>query len=233
MPTSDAGADTSLPGAERPSTHPSSPHPNRPSGKGLLGALLLVVLVGGISAVAFTQLAQHRGGALQGPPTNSWEKVLSGYTVSEVVQSSPGVLYACATKGGNPVTSIGVGSGGSYTNPSFTVLRTIDDGATWTDIGAKARLAGSCQLATNPAERDEVYVVSYPGTITSNATEPPFLMQTTDVGQSWSRINPTVSLSGGQTHVPWWIQDLRMVGGGRLFGLIPVSLPTLLRPSVI
>jgi hypothetical protein len=231
MPISDAGADPSLPGAEKTSTYMSSPHPSRPSGKGWLSALLLVVLVGGVSAIAFTQLAQHRGGGLQGPPTNTWEKVLSGYTISEVVQSSPGVLYACATKGGNAVTSIAVGSDGSYTNPSFTVLRTIDEGATWTDIGARARFAGSCQLATNPAERDEVYVVSDPRTIVSNATEPSFLMHTTDGGQSWSRIDPTVNLSGGQTHVPWWIQDLRMVDGGRLFGLIPVSLPTLLPPG--
>jgi hypothetical protein len=135
MRTSDVGADTSPALAERPSTHPSWPHPSRPSGKGLLGALLLVILVGGVSAAVFTQLAQHRGGSLQGSPTNTWDKVLSGYTVSDVVQASPGVLYACAAKGGNPVVSSGIGSSGSsYTNPSFTILRTIDEGATWTAL---------------------------------------------------------------------------------------------------
>jgi hypothetical protein len=231
MRTSDAGADTSPAPAERPFPHLSSPHPNRPSGKGLLGALLLVVVVGSVSAAVFTQLAQHRGGSLQGPPTNTWEKVLSGYAVSDVVQSSPGVLYACATRGGNAVTSIAVGSSGSYTNPSFTILRTSDNGATWSDIGAKSRFAGSCQLATNPAERDEVYVVSDPRTISSNASEPSFLMHTTDGGQSWSRIDPTVSPFGGQTHLRWWIRDLRMVDGGRLFGLIPVTLPPILPPG--
>jgi hypothetical protein len=231
MRTSDAGADTSPGGAERPSIHLSSPHPNRPSGKGLLGALLLVVLVGGVSALAFTQLAQHRGGALQGPPTHTWEKVLSGYTISEVVQSSPGVLYACATRGGNTATSSVIGSAGSYTSPSFTVLRTIDDGATWTDIGAKAGLAGSCQLAANPADSEEVYVVSDPRTISSNSTEPSFLMHTTDGGQSWSRIDPTVRPFSGPPRLPWWIQNLRMVPGGRLFGLVPVTLPPFLPPG--
>lgn len=218
----DATAETTATAAERLSTRKLWQRPDRGSSKGFLGALLLVVLLGGVTTAVFTQLAGHRGSSLQSTPTNTWVKVLSGYTISTVENSpsQPDVLYTCATKGENSGGSIGIVPGGTYTNPSFTILRTADGGENWSNVGAKLGLAGSCQLAINPAQPDEVYVVSEPKTVPGDAPDQPsFLMHTTNGGQTWSRIDPAVRPQAGQALLPWSIQDLRIVDG-RLFGLV-------------
>jgi hypothetical protein len=221
----DATAETTAAAAERLSTRKLWHQPDRGSRKGILGALLLIVLLGGVTAAVFAQLAGHRGSNLQSTPTNTWVKVLSGYTISAVenLPSQPNLLYACATKGGNSGGSIGIKPGGTYTkytNPPFTILRSADGGEEWTNIGATAGLAGFCQLAVNPAQPGEVYVVSAPKTVPGNAPgQPSFLMFTTNGGQTWSRIDPAVRPRASQGSLPWSIQDMRIVDG-RLFGLI-------------
>jgi BNR/Asp-box repeat len=218
----DATSETRATAADRLSIRKLWHRPDRGSRRGILGGLLLVVLLGGVTAAIFTQLAGHRGSSLQSTPTNTWVKVLTGYTISAVENSpsQPNLLYACATRGGNSGGSIGIEPGGTYTNPPFTILRSADGGDNWTDIGAKAGLAGFCQLAVNPAQPGEVYVVSAPKTVPGSAPDQPsFLMYTTNGGQTWSRIDPAAIPRAGQAPLPWSIQDLRVVDG-RLFGLI-------------
>jgi hypothetical protein len=124
-----------------------------------LGAVLVVILVVGASAFVFAQLSQHRqGGERAGnPAAGKWTQVLSGYSVSSVVaaDNAPAVLYACAWRAqpNTPVPPEQSGTG----NAAYTVLKSTDDGTHWQDVGSKAGLGGSCQVAVNPADSNELF----------------------------------------------------------------------------
>src|SRR5260370_15770420 len=108
--------------------------PARSKRKGWLagvGAIIVVVLVVGLSALVSAQLRQHQANqsTTSMPPSGQWKQVLQGYTISSIVaaRSNPSVLYACAMQAS--VTS--------QSSPgSPTVLRSTDFGDHWQDIGS-------------------------------------------------------------------------------------------------
>src|SRR5712664_4377463 len=86
------------------------PTPARSKRKGWLagvGAIIVVVLVVGLSALVFAQLRQHQANqsTMSTPPSGQWKQVLQGYAITSIVaaRSNPSVLYACAMQA--PVTS--------------------------------------------------------------------------------------------------------------------------------
>jgi len=173
------------------------------------GALLVVLLIVGISVLAYAQIAPHRQG--QGAPpvaSGAWEKTLTGYLVTSLIAApgDPTVLYACAqhNQGNGVVSSL-----------NQTVLRSSDGGLHWQDIGGKAGAIMSCQLAVNPSNSNEVYLVTIMNN--GNGRQPgAVLKHTTDGGQTWNAIQPALSMPGvTQT---WNISQLSMVGQ-HLFGV--------------
>ncbi len=79
-----------------------------------------------------------------------WVQVLTGYNVLSLAAapSHPNVLYACAS----PARATSTGT---------TVLRSADFGNHWQDIGVRAQMGkGSCELAINPTDSFEIYVVT-------------------------------------------------------------------------
>jgi len=182
---------------------------------GMVGAVLVVVLVVGVSAVVFAQLSQQHKNQAALPPTGSWVQVLSGYTLTSIAAAgtTPSLLYACATHAqlytplpGLPPNRIGTG------NDSYTVLRSTDFGTHWQDVGGQANLGSGCQLAINPADSNELYAV---GSVQNNGQAASVLRHSTDGGQTWATISPTLNV---QPAVVWNVQQLSMVGN-RLFGV--------------
>lgn len=184
-----------------------------------IGAILVVALIIGASAVVFAQLSQqHKNAAL--PPTGNWATVLQGYTITSLVaaNNSPGVLYACATRA----------------NSNFTVLRSTDFGSHWQDIGSKATLGESCQLAINPTNSNDIFATGV--SIMSKGQSTAMLKHSTDGGQSWTSVQPTLNMtsSSSSTPVVWNVQELRFVGS-TLFGLqwLPLNVnPTVTRGTL-
>ncbi len=167
-----------------------------------MGAILVVALIIGASAVVFAQLSQqHKNAAL--PPSGNWATVLQGYTITSLVaaNNSPGVLYACATRA----------------NSNFTVLRSTDFGSHWQEIGSKAALGESCQLAINPTDSNDIFAT---GVSMGNGQATAMLKHSTDGGQNWASVQPTLNMtnSTASTPVAWNVQELRFVGT-TLFGL--------------
>jgi len=186
-----------------------------------VGAVLVVLVLVGASAVVFAQLSLHRQGQLKNPSAGKWAAVLHGYTLTSLVaaDSNPSMLYACATHAqtytplpGLPPNKIGTG------NADYTVLRSTDLGMHWQDVGSKANLGGSCQLAVNPADGNELYAVSE---VLSNGQTASILKHSADGGATWTTIQPVLRSTGPQptqaTQV-WHVQQLRMAGG-HLFGV--------------
>ncbi|HJT57354.1 MAG TPA: hypothetical protein VJ761_12715 [Ktedonobacteraceae bacterium] len=194
-------------------TQPALRQPNeRPKGKGWLaglGAVIVVALVVGLSVFVFAQARPHGGTqAAPIPPGGQWQLVLKGYTITALVAASsdPANLYACATQAPN-------GSGQQGSGP-LALLHSIDFGAHWQDMGKTAALSGSCQVAVNAANGNEVYVV----TATANGQTSEVLKHSTDGGQTWETISPVLSTPGGKSTMPWDVQELRLVGN-RLIAL--------------
>src|SRR5260370_38161625 len=87
-----------------PAGHPAGPPSTaRSKRKGWLagiGAIIVVVLVVGLSALVFAQLRQHQANqsTTSTPPSGQWKQVLQGYAITSIVaaRSNPSVLYACA-----------------------------------------------------------------------------------------------------------------------------------------
>ncbi|HLH63644.1 MAG TPA: sialidase family protein [Ktedonobacteraceae bacterium] len=184
----------------------------RPRDKGWLagfGAVVVVALVIGLTAFVFAQARQH-GSAQTSPtpPSGRWQLVLKGYSITSLVAASinPADLYACATieSGGN---------GQSGTGP-VALLHSTDFGTHWQDVGKMAALSASCQVAVNPANGNEVYVVTDGG----NGRSSEVLKHSTNGGQTWETISPVLHALNGNGTMPWYVQELRMAGN-RLFAL--------------
>lgn len=183
------------------------------------GAVLVAVLVIGASAFVFAQSSSmHRQSQALHVPTGKWVQVLSGYTVSSVVEadSVSSVLYACATRAqpdvplpGLPPNRIGTG------NAVYTVLKSTDAGTHWQDVGGKADLGGSCQVVVNAADSNELFAI---GAGTSNGQTAGVLKHSSDGGVTWTTIQPVLNSPGDQSAQVWNVQQLSMVGG-HLFGV--------------
>ncbi len=200
--------DTNTTGAAMASSPPTRSKGNRWFAG--IGALIVVALVVGLSVAVFAQLGQRHGGhgaGVQAPPSGQWVDVLNGYTLTSLAaaRSDSAVLYACATRSGLDRAS---------NEMNFTVLRSSDFGSHWQDLSSKVVLSAKCQLAINPGDSNDVYAVGAP----SNAQSPDALQHTTDGGQTWTTIQPTLHVPGIQSPVAWHIQQIS-IEGGRLFGL--------------
>lgn len=182
-----------------------------------VGAVLVVLVLIGASAVVFAQLSAHRQGPGQSknPLAGKWEAVLKGYMLTSLVaaDSTPSTLYACATHAQpyTPLPSNRVGTG----EPAYTVLRSTDAGAHWQDVGEKANLGNSCQVDVNPANGNELYAV---GIGTNNGQTAGFLKHSLDGGATWTTIQPLLNWPSVQSTQVWNVQQFSMAQG-RLFGL--------------
>jgi hypothetical protein len=178
---------------------------------GGLGAIFVVVLVVGASALVFAQLGQHQKSQVPNPPAGKWVQVLSGYTLASLTaaDSNPAILYACAVHS-QPDTA----QSATVNSTPYTVLRSTDFGTHWQDIGSKAALGNSCQLAVNPGNSNELYAVG----LSNVAQATGVLKHSTDGGQTWTTIAPTFNVSGSQSAPVWNVEQLSMVGNA-LFGV--------------
>jgi hypothetical protein len=213
MKTQDAGA------MGQQVTPPSSAQPKRNRWLAGIGAIIVVVLLVGLSALVFAQLRQHQAGqSSPTPPTAQWKQVLKGYTLISLIaaRSDPAIVYACAireTPGTSPQ---------SNTN-ALTILRSADFGDHWQDIGGSAVPGDTCQLAVNSVNGNEIYAVSYG----NNAQNPALLKHSQDGGKTWETILPVMHVPSLQTPVQWAVQQMQ-VEGNRLFGMqwiMPRALP--------
>jgi hypothetical protein len=188
------------------------------------GAVLVVLILVGASAVVFAQLSAHRHGPGQSnsPPAGKWIPALSGYTVTSLVAAgnAPAVLYACAARSqpytplpGLPPDRVGTG------NAAYTVLRSADAGTHWQDVGGKANLGSSCQLAVNTVDGNDIYAT---GEVASNGQAGDVLRHSLDGGATWTTIQPSLNLPKVQSAQLWNVQQLSNVGG-RLFGVQSIA----------
>ena len=200
-----------------PSTHPK----NKPWFT-VLGAIIVVALIVTVSAVVFARLAQ-RHSAQTAPPPGKWESVLTGYTLTSLVATpgNPAVLYTCATTTAPDAVQSSTPTTPPATN-SYTILRSTDFGTHWQDVGSKAGLGDSCQLTVNSADSNEVYVVTPSNTAPGSGGTPITLKHTTDGGQTWETIVPSIQGPGIQTKLVWYPLQLSMAGKS-LFALQPTS----------
>jgi BNR/Asp-box repeat len=185
------------------------------------GAVLVVLLLIGVSVFVFTQARQHAtNSAVQPPPTGRWTAVLQGYALNSIVaaRNNPAMLYACAMPSQSSTISTSVpgapAQGNSGTSQHFTVLHSTDFGAHWQTVSGNISLGYACQIAVNPADGNDVYAT---GTSTGNAPTG-VLFHSTDGGQTWATIKPTLSIPGS-SHLPAWSVQQISVEGGRLFGI--------------
>lgn len=214
------------------------PEPGQDRSKGTswlagIGAIFVVALVIGASAILFAQSGQHHKSQpsnlsnLSVPPPGKWVQVLNGYTLSSLSagDSNPSILYACAVRSQASAPQATTGN-----NTSYTILRSTDFGARWQDIGSSAVLGSSCQLAVNPANSNELYAIGLPNA--GQATS--VLKHSTDGGQTWTTILPTLNMPGNQSAPMWNVEQLSMVGNV-LFGvqLMPQDTNPTVQPGVL
>lgn len=205
------------------SSHPLPVRPKRSSWLAGIGALLVVALVVGMSIVVFAQLSsRHKNAGTLTPPAGAWVEVLKGYTITQLVavRNDPSILYACATQS----------TASSNNNPSYTILRSTDTGAHWQDVGSKAILGESCQLAVNPADSHDIYAI---GALKSGQSTG-VLKHSTDGGQAWTTITPTLKVPDIGSALAWNAQQIT-VEGNSLFGvqwLHQGGLPQIVRPDL-
>src|SRR5437868_320178 len=191
-----------------------------------LGAVLVVALIVGVSATVFSLWKVRHGpgtnlspfGQTSVPPPGQWVQALNGYsvTVLEAVQSNPSVLYACAVHG--PLKA-------GY-DVQYTIMRSNDFGSHWQDVGGQAAISGSCQLAVNPANSNELYVVSGPKSASGSGAIAYALKHSADGGQTWTTLSPTLHSSDIHSGIPWNVQQLTFAGNS-LFGTqwVPTGTP--------
>jgi photosystem II stability/assembly factor-like uncharacterized protein len=169
------------------------------------GAVLVVILIVAASGIVYAQLAKHHTEqASASLPSGSWTSVLQGYTITslQAAANDPAVLYACA-----------MNSNGSTTP---TVLSSSDYGTHWQNIGANIGLTSNCQLAVNPDNSSELYVIG--ATQTQNGQTINVLKHATDGGKTWTTITPSLKSPTGQVTPMWRIQvgnmqQISMVAG--------------------
>src|SRR6266704_4383252 len=95
MKTKDTGA------MDQQITPPSPARPNRSRWLAGIGAIIVVILIVGLSTLVFAQLRQRQANqTTPTPPTAQWKKVLKGYSLTSLVaaRSNPTVLYACVIR---------------------------------------------------------------------------------------------------------------------------------------
>lgn len=190
----------------------------------MLAALLIVALIVGASAVVFAQLAGRHGnpptrgsgGTATTVPRGQWTAVLTGYAISRLSASpaDPNTLYACALR-----QSSGTGA-------NYTILRSSDSGTHWQDMGNAFGLGTSCDLAVNPANSDDLYVAGNTAVqpTASNAASY-MLWHSSDGGQSWTAILPSLSAPSLHTTTMWQVEQIS-IEGGRLYGLQAFPAPS-------
>lgn len=194
-------------------TMPSFEPKQRRGRLSMLVALLVVVLIVGASAIVFAQLAQRHSlpptVKVAAPPAGQWSPALSGYEVSSLVASpaNPSVLYACGLPGSS--------AGGK----NYTILRSSDDGTHWQDMGNAFGLGISCDLAVNPANSSDLYVAGNTAVqpTASNAASY-MLWHSSDGGQTWTAILPSIMPPTLQLTASWQAQQISIVGG-KLYGM--------------
>lgn len=194
----------------------SSSPPPRSKGRARLGTLaaaLVVALLVAASAIVYTQLGQRRKGLLSSTPpplVHTWVQVSHGYTFTSLMaaESDPSILYACVV----PVQST---TSNNTSASSYTILRSTDFGTHWQDVGSKANLGNSCQLAINPTNSSELYAT---GLSVKGQSATSVLLHSTDSGQTWSNIQPRLIVPGVKIVFTWNVQQITMVGNA-LFGM--------------
>ena len=196
-----------------------------------IGAIVVVALIVGASAMVFAQLrqqqVQQKSAASPLPPTGSWVPVLQGYTISSLfaAHTDANILYACATPAQNNTGTSGQPANGTPSNSvNYTVLRSTDFGSHWQDVGGKASLDASCQLAINPGNSNDVFAA---GLSSNNGQTTAFLRHSSDGGQTWTSITPTLKVGDAQLGTLWNVQSLSFAGNA-LFGtqwFTPAAMP--------
>jgi hypothetical protein len=211
-------------------TGPGQGHSKGTSWLAGLGALVVVALVIGASAIIFAQLGQHHKSQSPNssiPPPGKWIQVLNGYSLASLAagDSNPSILYACAV---HSQTSTPQATTGNDT--SYTILRSTDFGGQWQDIGSNTAMGSSCQLAVNPGNSNELYAIGLPNV--AQATS--ILKHSTDGGQTWTTIAPALNMPGNQSAPMWNVEQLSMVGNA-LFGvqLMPQDTNPTVHPGVL
>src|SRR5947209_3826745 len=203
---------------------PEPAHPQNRSWLATVGAILVVILVVGGSAIVFAQLSQHHKNQAQAPvpPSSKWVQVLNGYSLAslEAADSPPSTLYACAI---HAQPGPAVSNQSAPGSDSFTVLRSTDFGAHWQDVGTKANIGRSCELAINPTNSNDLYALG----ISSADQVSSILKHSTNGGQTWTTIQPTIKLPGSSSAPAWNLQQLSVVSNA-LFGI--QSLPQRVNP---
>lgn len=192
--------------------------PKQRGGHSLLtgvGAVLVVAVLIALSVTVFTVWRAGRGLG-NAPPQGTWKTVLNGYVVSSLVapQDKPAVIYVCAAYTGNTnVVSSDV---------SYTISRSADFGNTWQtsqESGQNVTLKGFCQLAINPSNSNDVYVVG--GVASAQNGTVMVLKHSTDGGQTWETIQPRLHYPvPGPAIAPiaWQVRQITVVGN-TLFGM--------------
>ncbi len=155
------------------------------------------------------------------PVTGQWVAVLNDYKITSLAAapSNSNVLYACAVPPGLSPDLAGV----------QTVLRSVDFGNNWQDLGNKAQMSRGCQLTINPNNSNEIYVSTSSAPATESQVPSYVLKHTTDGGNTWETFQPTVHGPGLQI-TPNWLGGTLSSAGNRLYSLQRLPIPQMPTP---
>lgn len=229
-----AHAQETIQGEAAPPRQPSPPSPRPPDRRWFTVAhvaiVVLLVLAVSVGIVALVRLSQPRvtpatptpnptavtttpvptsttrPTATATPPfvPGQWVQSLTGYRVTEfsAAPRHPNVLYACAIAPGVPVEYRSV----------QTVLRSADFGATWQDIGGRAQMSRGCELTISPTDSYEIYVATSSNPPADQAIPSYVLEHTSNGGDSWETIHPTVYAPSLNATLAWQGWQLSFAG---------------------